>query len=87
MKIEKYIFIYIFLQNLYEYLVIINVFSALPSLPAPVALPYHVAPAGDQPELDGTLVFETLRSLGLKQELGLIRRETRDMSVNREKDC
>lgn len=59
-------------------------FSALPSLPAPVELPYHVAPAGNQPEVDW--IFETLRSLGLKQELGLIKREKRAMRVNREND-
>ena len=56
--------------------------SHLPSLPAPVGLPYQVAPAGDQLVLDWSL--ETLSSLGLKAEVGFSKREKRTRRVKRE---
>lgn len=49
----------------------------LPSLPAPVGLPYQVAPAGDQSELD--CIFETLKSLGWKQWQEFTKKKARIM--------
>ena len=58
------------------------IYQALPSLPAPAAGPYQVAPAGDQSVSDWSL--ETLRCLRWEQEQGFSRREKRDRRMMRE---